>query len=151
MNDKKQIPVLTYSRVSGYYNPVSQFNKGKQEEFHDRKMINIEANGLQYLFVEQFEKASMEKALYLPYNGINNQTNKEMKIAALAPKFKQGYLYIHKNLRGLRNELLSFPKGSHDDQMDSLCLAIQDIFTQINNFSFGSIEKPKRSGWRIQR
>lgn len=112
------------------------------------KMINIEANGLQYLFVEQFEKASMEKGLYLPYNGINNQTNKEMKIAALAPKFKQGYLYIHKNLRGLRNELLSFPKGSHDDQMDSLCLAIQDIFTQINNFSFGSIEKPKRSGWR---
>lgn len=37
-----QIPTLVYSRVSGYYNPVSAFNKGKKAEFHDRKYINID-------------------------------------------------------------------------------------------------------------
>ena len=37
----KQIPVLVYSRVSGYYNPVANFNKGKREEFYDRKYLNI--------------------------------------------------------------------------------------------------------------
>lgn len=26
-----------YSRVTGYYRPVSQFNPGKQEEFSERK------------------------------------------------------------------------------------------------------------------
>ena len=37
-----KIPVLTYSRVSGYYNPVIAFNKGKREEFSERKMIKLE-------------------------------------------------------------------------------------------------------------
>lgn len=37
-----KVPVLTYSRVSGYYNPTSAFNKGKREEFSERKMITLE-------------------------------------------------------------------------------------------------------------
>ena len=41
MTDIK-VPVLTYSRVSGYYNPVIAFNKGKREEFSERKMITLE-------------------------------------------------------------------------------------------------------------
>ena len=40
--EKMKIPVLTYSRVSGYYNPVVAFNKGKREEFSERKTMNIE-------------------------------------------------------------------------------------------------------------
>ena len=32
-----KIPVEVYSRVSGYFRPVSQWNKGKQEEFRERK------------------------------------------------------------------------------------------------------------------
>jgi hypothetical protein len=36
----KKIPVECYSRVVGYYRPVNQFNKGKQEEFQDRKEFN---------------------------------------------------------------------------------------------------------------
>lgn len=38
----KQIPTLIYSRVSGYYNPVQNFNRAKQEEFKERRYINIE-------------------------------------------------------------------------------------------------------------
>lgn len=26
-----------YSRVCGYFRPISNWNKGKREEFHDRK------------------------------------------------------------------------------------------------------------------
>lgn len=32
-----RIPVEVYSRVVGYYRPVSQWNNGKREEFKDRK------------------------------------------------------------------------------------------------------------------
>lgn len=31
-----RIPVETYSRVVGYFRPVNQWNKGKQEEFRER-------------------------------------------------------------------------------------------------------------------
>lgn len=30
-----------YSRVTGYYRPVSNWNKGKQEEFKERKRFNV--------------------------------------------------------------------------------------------------------------
>ena len=31
-----------YSRVSGYYRPVSQFNKGKQEEQRERRYLKYD-------------------------------------------------------------------------------------------------------------
>lgn len=38
---RKEIPVEVYSRVVGYYRPVSQWNHGKREEFSDRKEGSI--------------------------------------------------------------------------------------------------------------
>lgn len=38
----RKIPVETYSRVVGYFRPVNQWNKGKREEFYDRKTISTE-------------------------------------------------------------------------------------------------------------
>ena len=40
----KKIPVEVYSRVVGYYRPVKQWNKGKQEEFKLRKSYRIGAH-----------------------------------------------------------------------------------------------------------
>lgn len=41
MNKKVQkvlvVPAEVYSRVSGYFRPVNQWNKGKREEFAERK------------------------------------------------------------------------------------------------------------------
>jgi anaerobic ribonucleoside-triphosphate reductase len=30
-----------YSRVVGYFRPVADWNKGKKEEFKDRKLFNV--------------------------------------------------------------------------------------------------------------
>ena len=32
----------TYSRVIGYFRPVSNWNRGKQAEFKDRKMFEVQ-------------------------------------------------------------------------------------------------------------
>ena len=47
-NDPEQLPkgacgqpVECYSRVCGYFRPVSNWNKGKKEEFKDRKTFEI--------------------------------------------------------------------------------------------------------------
>lgn len=39
----KKIPVEVYSRVVGYFRPVNQWNKGKQEEFSQRKEFDAKA------------------------------------------------------------------------------------------------------------
>ena len=36
-----KVPVETYSRVVGYFRPVSNWNTGKQQEFQDRKTYKI--------------------------------------------------------------------------------------------------------------
>ena len=36
-----KIPAMVYSRVSGYYNPVLNFNKGKAEEFRERVNLKV--------------------------------------------------------------------------------------------------------------
>ena len=37
----KKIPVEVYSRVVRYFRPVNHWNKGKQEEFADRKEYSV--------------------------------------------------------------------------------------------------------------
>jgi len=37
----KQVPCEVYSRVVGYYRPVSQWNSGKQHEFSHRTVFFI--------------------------------------------------------------------------------------------------------------
>jgi hypothetical protein len=37
----QKVKTEIYSRISGYYRPVQQWNKAKQEEFSDRKTANV--------------------------------------------------------------------------------------------------------------
>jgi ribonucleoside-triphosphate reductase (formate) len=41
------VKILTevYSRVSGYFRPVNQWNKGKREEFSERKFADANKEG----------------------------------------------------------------------------------------------------------
>lgn len=40
-NEIKLVPCEVYTRVVGYYRPLSQFNKGKKAEHAERKMIYL--------------------------------------------------------------------------------------------------------------
>jgi anaerobic ribonucleoside-triphosphate reductase len=37
----KKVPAEVYSRVVGYFRPVNQWNKGKKQEFADRKETDV--------------------------------------------------------------------------------------------------------------
>ncbi len=39
---KREIMTEIYSRISGYYRPVNQWNKAKQKEFSERKYVDLE-------------------------------------------------------------------------------------------------------------
>ena len=41
MEETLKVPVEVYSRVVGYFRPVSQWNSGKQQEFSERKTYSI--------------------------------------------------------------------------------------------------------------
>ena len=39
----KRVRTEVYSRVVGFFRPVSSWNKGKKEEFKERKVFNLES------------------------------------------------------------------------------------------------------------
>ncbi len=41
MDTSRRIPAEIYSRVVGYFRPVSQWNRGKKEEFRERKELAV--------------------------------------------------------------------------------------------------------------
>jgi len=48
-----------YSRVVGYYQPVQQWNKGKQAEYHDR--VTYKVHGAAFANVGAAKKSEDEK------------------------------------------------------------------------------------------
>ena len=44
MNTERVIPCEIYTRVVGFFRPVSAWNKGKQSEYADRKPYKIPEN-----------------------------------------------------------------------------------------------------------
>ena len=49
-----------------------------------------------------------------------NDKTKQMKILELVPRFEWGHIYISQGLHDLEMELLTFPRGAHDDLIDAL-------------------------------
>jgi len=45
-DQKKAVLCEVYSRVVGYMRPVAQWNKGKQEEFRERAIIDLAKTGI---------------------------------------------------------------------------------------------------------
>jgi len=41
MEEKKRVPCEVYSRIVGYFRPVRNWNKGKRQEFLDRKVYHM--------------------------------------------------------------------------------------------------------------
>ena len=52
---------------------------------------------------------------------------KEARIRSLQPLFEQGLIEIRRDMTDLVDELLTFPRGKHDDLIDSLGLALDKL------------------------
>ncbi len=57
---KKGIMIQTevYSRVAGYFRPVNQWNKGKQEEFSERVEYVLDSNLMENVYsLNEYKRA----------------------------------------------------------------------------------------------
>lgn len=46
---EKKMPCDIYSRVTGFYRPVREWNKGKKEEFKERTGLIINIKGAKFI------------------------------------------------------------------------------------------------------
>ena len=109
-----------------------------------------------------YEKIGIEKTIYLqaikPFlddemrkrNKFLNivelehrETSKETRIRGLIPRYEsRSIVHIKDECEGLEEELLSFPKGAHDDVLDSLAYQVQIALSPMDNeFEYADINE----------
>lgn len=103
----------------------------------------VETNVFQEFFASTLEKTCMDMGMYV--NWIEHKSvageNKLLRIKALAPKIKLGYIKFNRYHQVLENQLKDFPK-SHDDGPDALEMCVSQFVDSSTHITFTSIRNP---------
>jgi predicted phage terminase large subunit-like protein len=100
----------------------------------------VEINQFQELLVAEFNRLGQELRVHLPLYGLNNQTNKQVRIRRLGPYLAQRKLRFKSRSPGtalLIQQLRDFPVGDHDDGPDALEMALR-LMIELWNGRFDS-------------
>ena len=91
------------------------------------KRMNIETTGYQEALRTAVRELMMEDNLYIPglERGVKPRTRKSERLLSLVPMFaKKSFYWRPEDLVG-QQEFLSYPRGKHDDVMDSIWTALE--------------------------
>lgn len=86
--------------------------------------IGIETVAYQKALMYMLHEEMRRRNKHIPLCGINNggDTTKEGRILALSPRFEFGTIFLNQGMDTFEQELLRFPRGNHDDMIDSLAM-----------------------------
>lgn len=98
---------------------------------YDPICIGIEDVAFQKALLYMVREEMKRRNQYFSVKGIKPSTEqtKEMRILGLVPRFEFGRILIAQGLRDFESEYSQFPRGSHDDLLDSLQYMEQIVFT----------------------
>lgn len=124
------------------------------DEFHPR-VIGIEDVAFQRALVHFAYEEMKRRNKHIPIRGVKRSSDrtKHQRIMSLVPRFEWGSLFLNQGLHDLELELAQFPRGSHDDIIDSLA-SIADIATypqtQRKTNEPPAINSPHYEQWYIK-
>jgi predicted phage terminase large subunit-like protein len=86
------------------------------------RVIGIEQVAFQKALLYFLNEEMKRRGIAIPVTGIQPPTNqtKQARILSLVPRFEWGHILMAQGLHDLEMELLQFPRGAHDDLIDSL-------------------------------
>lgn len=92
-----------------------------QDKFQTQ-IIGIEDVAFQRSILHFAYEEMKRRGKQLPLSGVKRgpDKTKQMRILSLVPRFEWGTLFLAQGLHDLELELASFPRGKHDDVLDSL-------------------------------
>jgi predicted phage terminase large subunit-like protein len=105
----------------------------------------VEINQFQQLLVPLFKEEGQRLRVHLPIYGLNNQTNKQVRIRRLGTYLAQRQLRFKRHSPGtalLVQQLRDFPVGDHDDGPDALEMAVRLMVDLWNGR-----QQPRAAGW----
>ncbi len=84
--------------------------------------VGLETIAYQKALKSWLEEKMRERGVFFPITELTRNTNesKEFRIKALEPFYRDGLIAHAPWMKSLEQELLEFPKGKHDDEIDAL-------------------------------
>lgn len=124
--------IYVLQNVHGKMDPSELIDKiFELAEFYSFTEVGVETVAYQqalshFLKKEMLARYKEGKGKLLNIREIKTRTEKEQKIRGLIAYYKNGMIYHRKfGLSELESQMLRFPKGAHDDSLDSLAMAIE--------------------------
>ena len=116
------------------------------KKYRPRRM-KIETTGYQEALRDATKKLMLQNKLYIPglEKGVKPRNRKSERLFSLVPMFAKGQFYWRpQDIEG-QQEFLSYPKGKHDDIMDSIWTAL-DKAKPSRHKDFESVGKKSEIG-----
>ena len=94
----------------------------------------IESVGYQEMLRDYLRQRAEEEGLFIPGLEIKEspRNSKSSRLETMQPWFAQKKIYISEDMNELKDELLMFPRGKHDDLLDGLYYATKHNYPPYN-------------------
>ena len=117
----------------------------EQVKIYKPDKTRIESVGYQEMLREYLRKRCEEENIFVPGLEIKEITrnSKSSRLETMEPYFAQGKFFMRKDMEELRNELLMYPRGKHDDLLDGLFYATKGIYNPSHNYTGGDEKKTR--------
>lgn len=102
--------------------------------------VGIETFAFQKTLKYDIQRQQRERGIFFSIDELGKRhtghgeaiLSKEARIRRLQPYFEQGLVEIRSDMLDLRDELLSFPRGKHDDLIDALSYQLDYLVPSLN-------------------
>jgi predicted phage terminase large subunit-like protein len=116
---------------------------------YDVDWLGFEDGQIWKALESQFEKRCSEKRFYPSFEVLKPLTDKMVRANPLKGRMQAGKVYFDKEahwFRDLQKEMLHFPAGKHDDQIDALAWAVR--LTLMHSPPRDDRPQPKVKSWK---
>ena len=121
-------------------------------KLYSPEKVRIESVGYQEMLREYVKVRCEEKNIFIPGLEIKEipRNSKSMRLETMEPYFAQGKFYMRKDMQELKDELLLYPRGKHDDLLDGLYYATKKIWNPYHK-KIDKCEVNRRSEEKINK
>ncbi|HAW57581.1 MAG TPA: hypothetical protein DCX03_00980 [Bacteroidales bacterium] len=115
---------------------IEELFKLKEKYKSSLLRVKIETVSYQEALVHFLRQESIRRNVFIPVTEVVPRKSKSEKFSdrnyGLEPRFRAGQIYLHESMKDMRIELLTYPKGKHDDTIDALWNACYGAYPSRN-------------------
>lgn len=136
--------IYTLENAYGHYSMSRQLDLIKElaNKYNPVMKIGIESNATQKIITDEWKSKTKLPIFQIKSSWVNDKWS---RCQNLSVKFETGRIYFNPKFKKLKDELLSFPRGSSDDLLDSLSFAIQAWEEGRRKTDWGKMAKHMKS------